>query len=126
MPCSWPILKLDGHNNKEQHIMPITFKSEAFASVEMIESNAKELLELLGKTAGDVRGVFTDEQIPGAIDILSALIATRAGQRKKLASAELDEKAGEMFEVDISLRAIPLLELFEHARKAKKPVTWGI
>lgn len=106
--------------------MPITFKSEARASVEMIESNAQELLELLGKTAGDTRGVFTEEQIPGAIEVLSGLIDARAGQRKRLADAEIDEKAGEVFEVDISLRAIPLLALFEHARKAKKPVTWGI
>lgn len=106
--------------------MPITFKSEARASVEMIESNAKELLALLGKTASDARGVFTNEQIPGAIEILSALINARAGQRKRLADAEIDEKAGEVFEVDLSLRAIPLLELFEHARKAGKPVTWGI
>lgn len=106
--------------------MPITFKSEARASVEMIESNAKELLELLGKTPGDVRGVFSADQIPKAIEILSALINTRAGQRKRLADAEIDEKAGEVFEVDISLRAIPLLDLFEHARKSGKPVTWGI
>lgn len=106
--------------------MPITFKSEAWASVEMIESNAKELLELLGKPAGEMRGVFAAEQIPGAIAILSALINTRAAQRKRLADAEIDEKAGEVFEVDISLRAIPLLGLFEHARKTGKPVTWGI
>jgi hypothetical protein len=106
--------------------MPITFKSEARASVEMIENNAKELLALLGKTAGDTRGVFSAEQIPDAIAVLSTLIKTRADLRKRLADAEIDEKAGEVFEVDISLRAIPLLELFEHARKSGKPVTWGI
>lgn len=106
--------------------MPITFKSEAQASVEMIESNAKELLELLGKSPDDSRGVFTNEQIPIAIDVLRALVSARAGRRKSLAIAEIDEKAGQGFEVDISLRAIPLLELFEYARKARNPVTWGI
>lgn len=106
--------------------MPITFKSEAQTSVEMIESKAKELLELLGKPPGDSRGVFAKEQIPVAIDVLKTLISTRADRRKRHAIAEIDEKAGEVFEVDISLRAIPLLDLFERAWKAGKPVTWGI
>lgn len=106
--------------------MPITFKSEAQASVEMLANNGKELLELLGKPPGDSQGVFTEEQLPSAIDILETLITARADRRKRLAIAEIDEKAGEVFEVDLSLRAIPLLDLFEHARKAGKPVTWGI
>jgi hypothetical protein len=106
--------------------MPITFKSEAQASVEMLESKGKELLELLGKPSGDARGVFAEEQIPVAIEVLKTLITARADRRHSLAIAEIDEKAGEVFEVDISLRAIPLLDLFERARKAGKPVTWGI
>jgi hypothetical protein len=109
-----------------EFVMSITFRSEAQASVEMLEHNAKELLEILGKFPSDARGVFAVEQIPGAIGTLKALIAARASQRKIHAMAEIDVKAGEVFEVDISLRAMPLLELLENALKAKKPVTWGV
>ena len=106
--------------------MPITFCSEAQASVEMIEKNAKELLDILGKNPDDVRGVFAVEQLAPAIATLQALIAERAGVRRHHAHAEINEKAGQRFEVDISLRAIPLAELLAKALKAKKPVTWGV
>lgn len=106
--------------------MPITFRSEAQPSVEMIEKNARDLLDILGKNSADSRGVFSDDQIASAISTLSLLINARTVERKRLAIAEIDEKQGEVFEVDISLRAIPLLQLFELALKSKKPVTWGI
>lgn len=106
--------------------MPIVFRSEAQASVEMIESNARQLLEILGKNPQNVRGVFDVDQTADAIGVLKSLVASRAEQRRRLALAEIDEKAGEVFEVDISLRAIPLLALFEQADRLKKPVTWGI
>lgn len=112
-------------SNKEAAVT-VTFRSEKHASVEMIEANAKELLDVLGKRADDPRGVFTIDQVIAAISVLQALIAERADCRKVLARADTDGKAGEVFEVDISLRAIPLLELFEAALVAKKPVTWGI
>lgn len=106
--------------------MTIKFQSENQASVEMLEKNAGELLALIGKPSGERRGVLTLEQIPAAIAVLKTLIGTRAGERKRLAIADIDEKAGEVFEVDISLRAIPLLDLLESALRAEKPVTWGI
>lgn len=106
--------------------MPITFRSESQPSVEMIEKNAKELLDILGKNPDETRGVFAVEQLGAAIAALQALISARAAIRKKHALAELDEKAGQRFEVDISLRAIPLVELMEKSLKAKKPVTWGV
>jgi hypothetical protein len=103
----------------------ILFKSENQASVEMKTKNAQELLELLGKVADEDRGVFALDQLAGAIERLKNLIQANADRRRALANAEIDEKAGEVFEVDISLRAMPLLELFERARKSQKPVTWG-
>ena len=106
--------------------MTITFKSEGRASVEMKDKNAQELLALLGKQATEARGVFAPDQLDTAIDNLKKLIAANADRRRALAHAEIDEKAGEVFEVDISLRAMPLLELFELGKKGQKPVTWGI
>ena len=106
--------------------MTITFKSENLASVEMKTKNAQELLQLLDKNPEDERGVFAPDQIPGAMDILNTLIQANADRRKALAHAKIDERAGEVFEVDISLRAMPLLALFERAHKNQKPVMWGV
>lgn len=106
--------------------MPITFRSESQPSLEMLEKSARELLEILGKNPEETRGVFAVDQLGAAIATLQALIAERAAIRKSHAIAELDEKAGQRFEVDISLRAIPLVELLEKALQSKKPVTWGV
>lgn len=109
--------------------MTTTFKSEDQTSVEMVDRNAQELLTMLGKTATDPRGVFAVDQIPAAIDRLDRLIESRSDQRQQRAKVEFDDFDGVSeapFEVDISLRAIPLRDLLEHARQAKKPVTWGI
>ncbi len=106
--------------------MTITFKSEGRSSVEMKEKNARELLELLGKNSSEARGVFALEQFPEAIGVLKELIHTNAGRRRALAGADVDENADEAFEVDISLRAMPLLELFELAKESQKPITWGV
>ena len=105
--------------------MTITFKSEGRASVEMKQKNAHELLEILGKESAGGRGVFAPDQLGDTISVLKRLISNNADRRRDLANAEIDEKAGEVFEVDISLRAMPLLELFEDAQKRQKPVTWG-
>jgi hypothetical protein len=106
--------------------MTITFKSEGCASIEMKDKNARELLDLLGKASAEERGVFAPEQLGAAIETLRTLISANADRRRALANAEIDEKAGEVFEVDISLRAMPLLDLLQLAQKNRKPVTWGI
>lgn len=106
--------------------MPITFRSESQPSIEMIEKYAKELLEILGKHPEDTRGVFAVEQLGAAIETLNALITARAEIRRRHANAEINEKEGQRFEVDISLRAFPLVELLQKSLKAKKPVTWGV
>lgn len=106
--------------------MPITFRAEAQPSLEMIEKNARELLAMLGKNPEEERGVFAVDQLAAAVTTLRELIAARAAIRREHALAEIDEKAGQRFEVDISLRAIPLVELMQKARQTKKPVTWGV
>jgi hypothetical protein len=105
--------------------MTITFKSEGSASVEMKQMNAQELLDMLGKGSNYETGVFAPDELGGAIGVLKHLIGANADRRRHLARAAVDETAGEAFEVDISLRAIPLLELFERAQENHKPVTWG-
>jgi Domain of unknown function (DUF1840) len=119
-------VRAENKPQRKEKMMTITFKSDGSVSIEMKEKNAQELLEFLGKNPNETRGVFSPDQLAVATDLLKNLIKANAGRRRMLANAEIDEKAGEVFEVDISLRAMPLLELFELSKKSRKPVTWGI
>lgn len=112
--------------------MLIIFKSKAFAEVVMVEKNGKEMLAILGKHPDDSRGVVSVEQLPDAINTLKALIESRQAIRQAAAKTAGEpggqggEAIKEVDEVDISLRAMPLLELLEHSLVEKLPVTWGV
>ena len=75
--------------------MLITFKSGAGADVIMFGDAARRLLEVLGKDAGEARGIVTVEQLPVAIARLqSAIDAERAHQDARSAAArEAEENA---------------------------------
>ncbi len=50
------------------------FKSRATADVIMLESNGRQVLEIVGKTPG-ASGIITVQQIPAAIEALEAAVA---------------------------------------------------
>jgi len=50
------------------------FKSQASADVIMLEGNARQLLDIVGKSPS-ARGVITVEQMPAAISALEAAVA---------------------------------------------------
>lgn len=109
--------------------MLIVFKSKAFAEVVMAERNGKEMLAILGKSPDDSRGVVSVEQLPDAIETLKTLIEGRRAIRLALAKAAGDHRGDEVDDIDaidISQRSLPLLELLEHSRQEKLPVTWGV
>ena len=54
--------------------MLVTFKSRAGADVIMFGDAARRLIEVLGKDAGDARGIVTVEQLPSAIARLQSAI----------------------------------------------------
>ena len=57
------------------------FKSQASADVVMLETNARQLLDIIGKTSG-TSGVITVDQMPGAISALEAAVALEARSAK--------------------------------------------
>jgi formylmethanofuran dehydrogenase subunit E len=113
--------------------MLITFKSKAGADVLMLGDAGKQLLALLDKHCNDAQGIFTAEQIPGAITRLESMIeAERAQQNTKSADErEAEEEAeaeagrtGMAAVVNLAQRAWPLLDLLRCSLAAGEPVIW--
>ncbi len=107
--------------------MLVTFKSKASGSVRMFGDVATQLLDVIGKPLTD-KGIITVEELPDAI----ARLRQAAGESKTRTkmddgddseTAQTDSRGPS---VSLAQRAVPLIELFEYALKAKEPVLWGI
>ncbi|MDR1461844.1 MAG: DUF1840 domain-containing protein [Azoarcus sp.] len=115
--------------------MLLSFKSKAGANVIMFGDVAGRLLGVIGKDAGEAKGIVTVEQLPEAISRLQAAIdAERAQQNaKSAAEREAEEDAereagrsGMTASVDLAQRAWPLLDLLRRAQAGGVPVVWGV
>lgn len=111
--------------------MLIKFKSEGAGDVLMFGDVARKLVEIMGKEPED-KGVITFEQLPAAIARLrQAIEDDKAARRGQPPAEEEDEADDEQARkkrdpVGVARRALPLLELLEHALREEEPVTWGI
>ena len=110
------------------------FKSRATGSVIMTKPVAEWILQIVGKAPGE-KGIFTVEQMPGAIAALRKAIdderqALRAEAARGGASAAPAEDASkdeaDAYPVSLAQRAFPFIEMLEAAHKAGKDVTWGV
>jgi len=102
--------------------MLITFKSRAAGDVLMLGKNGQQMLEIIGKDAGDARGIVTVEQLPAAI---AALTAAAAADRTQAAPQDDDETPRGMdAPVGLAQRIVPLLELLQYGLRDKEPVIW--
>jgi hypothetical protein len=115
--------------------MLVTFKSKAGADVIMFGEAAGRLLAVLGKDAGEAKGIVTVEQLPEAISRLQAAIEAERARRdaKSVAEREAEEDAereagrtGMAASVDLARRAWPLLDLLRRAKASGAPVVWGV
>lgn len=106
--------------------MLIIFKSPAAGDVIMLGENGKELLGALGRDPGDAKGIFTVEQLPGALSVLNAaIVADKARAGKQAGNSDQDE-SGLGGVVRLSQRALPLVEMLERSLKEQVPVSWGV
>lgn len=111
--------------------MLITFKSEGAGDVMMFGDVAHKLMEIMGKEPAD-KGIIVVEQLPEAIARLKQAIEEDRAARRGQPSAEEDEESDDEEarkkhdSVGVARRALPLLELLEHARREKEPVVWGV
>jgi hypothetical protein len=103
------------------------FKSQASADVVMLEVNARQLLDIIGKSAS-ASGVVTVDQMPGAISALEAAVAREAqnGKHNHDAHAAEDHDAGaEAQHVGLHQRATPLLHMLKESLGEKKDIVWS-
>ena len=103
------------------------FKSQASADVVMLETNARQLLDIIGKTSG-ASGVITVDQMPGAISALEAAVAREAqnGKHNHDAHAAEDHDAeSEAQHVGLHQRATPLLHMLKESMGEKKDIVWS-
>jgi hypothetical protein len=100
------------------------FKSKATGSVVMTGPVAERLLALVGKDAGP-QGIFTVEQMPGAIAALQA--AVERDRAEPPADDSPDARPpGTPPAVGLAQRAWPLIDMLQAAHRQNEPITWGV
>lgn len=114
--------------------MLVTFKSKAAADVVMYKDHARRILELLGKEVD--KGVFTIEQISGAIATLESEIRqSKAHPASEDVRHDIelhhgvdgdDHEHEPSQSVSFSTRVYPLLEMLRAAKRDRQVVAWGI
>lgn len=104
--------------------MLVTFSSSVDADVLMMAEHAKLVLKAAGKDIGSSlpeRGVFTAEQLDGAIAKLEKTIASEQPRPKS------DDDDDELKSKDVVLleqRAYPLLAMMRKAKLANAAIMW--
>jgi hypothetical protein len=93
------------------------FKSQASADFVMLETNARQVLEIIGKSAS-ASGVVTVDQMPAAIAALEAAVA------QETQNANHDPHAEEAQHVALRQRAAPLLAMLRESLSEGKDVIW--
>lgn len=107
--------------------MLIKFKSKASGDVIMLGESGKEILRLLGKDADDSKGIFSADQLPGAIAVLKQAIAVdKALPHPRQMEKSIDTQYDAGDSVRLHQRAFPVLELMERALQEDTYVTWGV
>lgn len=105
------------------------FKSRATADVIMLESNGRQVLEIVGKTPG-ASGIITVQQIPAAIEALEAAVADDDARRKAShedvsQDGEQDSAAaGARDAVSLRQRAAPMIDMLRRSAAENSDVTW--
>ena len=102
--------------------MAITFKTRASGDVTMLDANAKQVLDIIGKDFG-VRGVITAAEASRAISLLKAAIAAQGGERGPDEEAEPEAARNH---VPLKTRVQPFIEMLERAQAGSKDILWGV
>jgi len=133
--------------------MVITFKSRASGDVIMHGEPARKILHIIGKDPEARQGIITVEQLPDAMQKLSAAIEEDRVHQAELEAKrqreqeEREQRAFEDFEaedeekekekeqepppngiaapVSLHQRGWPLLNMMQYSQQEATPVTWG-
>ncbi len=103
------------------------FKSQATADVVMLEANARQLLDIIGKSAGP-RGIITVDQIPAAVAALEAAVRNEGANAHNHDTHAVEGHAedAERQHVGLHQRAAPLIHMLKDSQSDGKDVVWGV
>lgn len=109
--------------------MPYKFKSRATADLIMLDANARQLLEIMGKSPDDAQGIITVEQIPAAIAALEAAAAEDANRRHAQvedtgSDEDKEDSPAGHDRVGLAQRIVPLVDMLRRSAAEGKEVTW--
>jgi hypothetical protein len=107
--------------------MAFRFKSRMTGDVVMLEHNAKQLLNILGKDAS-APGVLLCEDMPKALTAIEAAIAQDEADyetRKQEAKAK-GEPEPEPERISLRVRTKPFVEMVNQCMKEKVELVWGV
>lgn len=102
--------------------MALTFTSKAAAGITMLDANANQVLEIIGKERGE-RGIITAAEAPACIEKLQAAIAAHS---EETAPSEREEPERAARFVALKTRLWPLIEMLERAHAKDADVLWGV
>jgi len=103
------------------------FKSQATEDIVMMEGNARQLLDIVGKPSS--KGIITVEQMPAAISALETAVkedGTHNTHNHDAFAAENHADEAERIHVGLHQRATPLIHMLKRALAEKKDVVWGV
>jgi hypothetical protein len=100
--------------------MLVTFSCPAYADITMFGDVAVRLLKLMGHS-GTIPSALLAEDVPAALERLHAAVETAGQMPLPEESGHIDDEEPP---VNLSHRALPLLELLGAAKKAKCNVMW--
>ena len=105
----------------------VIFRSKAGADITMFAESARRIFEILGRPESAARRHHV-EQVPDALQRLTAAVEQEKAQHKASADAANDESESKGMQargVTFSQRAFPLMEMLRAAQKKGADVTWG-
>jgi len=107
------------------------FKSKVTGDVIMLQPNGERLLEIIGKRTAkepSVKGILLVEQMPQALEALTAAIAQEDAARavaNDQTHAE-DAPVSPAEAVGLRQRAAPFMDMICECLKAKEAILWGV
>ena len=110
------------------------FKSKADNDVIMLEPNARQILEAVGKSdpAQWAKGIITPAEMTAALAGLAHAIAQDDARRQQAKDTSLNDSETEAHDpaplIGISLRqrAAPIVKMLERSLEEDTPVMWGV
>lgn len=104
------------------------FKSRATADVIMLQTNGRQVLQIIGKSPDDAHGIITVEQIPAAIAALEAAVEQDNARRREQApqdepsADDASKKTGD--DVSLGQRAMPFIDMLRRSGTEGREVVW--